>query len=240
MIAAMLSLHCSYAVAGLSEECNADLMKNLDTPSAKRLSDAQRDEIKHAGEAICLEKSLTQIHKQGLVTAQKFIDTNIALNLRYCGPSPDSSRAAQCAQADSQVSAQRQSLSNDKQKVETEERRISRMEADYQRLLSAKPLPNRKIDAKVAAKATTKANIAKVKAAILEAMKDPESAQFRRITASSDGSLICGEVNAKNEFGGYAGYKKFANIADGDHDFTFFDANSSPTLAETCSKQPGS
>lgn len=34
-------------------------------------------------------------------------------------------------------------------------------------------------------------------------LKDPDSAQFR------NQKRICGEVNAKNSFGGYAGFKRF-------------------------------
>lgn len=46
-------------------------------------------------------------------------------------------------------------------------------------------------------------------------LKDPFSAQFRNITKSSEydecfyNIRYSGEVNAKNEYGGYAGYKRF-------------------------------
>lgn len=40
-------------------------------------------------------------------------------------------------------------------------------------------------------------------------LKDPESAQFRNQKG------LCGEVNAKNSFGGYAGFKRF--IAGGEN-----------------------
>lgn len=39
-------------------------------------------------------------------------------------------------------------------------------------------------------------------------MNDPESAQFRNVYVSSL-SLVCGEVNAKNGFGGYTGFQRF-------------------------------
>ena len=38
-------------------------------------------------------------------------------------------------------------------------------------------------------------------------LKDPESAQFRNLRIN--GVDLCGEVNAKNSFGGYTGFKRF-------------------------------
>lgn len=59
-------------------------------------------------------------------------------------------------------------------------------------------------------------SIRKVKAAIEQSLKDPDSVKYRKIViASNDGSLICGEFNAKNGMGGYAGYRRFMNF-DGD------------------------
>lgn len=45
-------------------------------------------------------------------------------------------------------------------------------------------------------------------------LKDPDSAQFRNIVVrkSSDGKGIfgvCGEINAKNSYGGYVGFRPF-------------------------------
>lgn len=53
-----------------------------------------------------------------------------------------------------------------------------------------------------------------IKAAIAENLKDPESARFRNIERVDrpDGSIdgmYCGEVNAKNSYGGYIGYLPF-------------------------------
>lgn len=47
---------------------------------------------------------------------------------------------------------------------------------------------------------------------IKEALKDPDSAKFRHMTIV-DNKLACVEFNAKNEFGGYVGFKNivFAN-----------------------------
>ena len=48
----------------------------------------------------------------------------------------------------------------------------------------------------------------KVREAVKERLKDPESAQFRKFRKVSDGE-ICGEVNAKNSYGGYTGFSAF-------------------------------
>ena len=47
---------------------------------------------------------------------------------------------------------------------------------------------------------------------VKKSLKDPDSADFRSEFASklSNGALVlCGEVNAKNAFGGYTGFKRF-------------------------------
>jgi hypothetical protein len=47
-------------------------------------------------------------------------------------------------------------------------------------------------------------------------LRDPSSAQFRNVHLNKiDSNTVCGEVNAKNAFGGYAGYMRFAAEADG-------------------------
>jgi hypothetical protein len=50
--------------------------------------------------------------------------------------------------------------------------------------------------------------MALARASIRESLADPESARFRRekVVAYDDGVLVCGEMNAKNRFGGYVGY----------------------------------
>lgn len=54
------------------------------------------------------------------------------------------------------------------------------------------------------------------KDAVKAKMKDPNSAQFRNVYFSRSGGVpvACGEVNAKNSYGGYRGYQFF--IAAGD------------------------
>lgn len=40
-----------------------------------------------------------------------------------------------------------------------------------------------------------------------QTLKDPESSKFRDVRQSS--AAVCGEVNAKNSFGAYTGFKRF-------------------------------
>lgn len=42
-------------------------------------------------------------------------------------------------------------------------------------------------------------------------LKDPSSAAFRNtfVSRATGSPMVCGEVNAKNSFGGYVGYKRF-------------------------------
>jgi hypothetical protein len=56
------------------------------------------------------------------------------------------------------------------------------------------------------------------KANIMDRMKDPASVQFRNLYVSRSGPLgeapgglliLCGQVNAKNTYGGYVGFKDF-------------------------------
>ena len=54
--------------------------------------------------------------------------------------------------------------------------------------------------------------IEKGKSAVSYAMKDPESTKFREITVhkkSSGPYMVCGQINAKNSYGGYIGYQGF-------------------------------
>jgi hypothetical protein len=51
------------------------------------------------------------------------------------------------------------------------------------------------------------------KAAVSANLRDPESVQFRNLTVgktkANGAAYVCGEYNAKNGFGGYAGYERF-------------------------------
>jgi hypothetical protein len=62
----------------------------------------------------------------------------------------------------------------------------------------------------------TDAQISMVKEAVADRLRDPESARFGRIKASGNPSastiFVCGIVNAKNGYGGYAGRSPFATL----------------------------
>lgn len=47
-------------------------------------------------------------------------------------------------------------------------------------------------------------------------LRDPESAQFRnvRVIRKPGSTAVCGEVNARNGFGGYTGYQHFMSSGD--------------------------
>ena len=47
-----------------------------------------------------------------------------------------------------------------------------------------------------------------IEIAVKAKLKDPESSKFKNIKLSEDMSF-CGDVNAKNGFGGYSGFSKF-------------------------------
>lgn len=49
------------------------------------------------------------------------------------------------------------------------------------------------------------------KQALAGGLKDPASAQFRnvRLVSYNNGAVVCGEVNGKNSYGGYVGFKPF-------------------------------
>ena len=57
----------------------------------------------------------------------------------------------------------------------------------------------------------SKAEIEKAKQGVRAQMKDPASVQFRNVRGYNKGgmALLCGEVNAKNSFGAYTGFRRF-------------------------------
>lgn len=42
--------------------------------------------------------------------------------------------------------------------------------------------------------------------------KDPSTVQFRNLATVVDGSIVCGELNAKNGYGAYSGFKRFYTL----------------------------
>jgi hypothetical protein len=66
--------------------------------------------------------------------------------------------------------------------------------------------------------------VGKAEDAVREKLRDPSSAQFRNVRLNSlSSSEVCGEVNAKNAFGGYIGFVRFAAEADGSKMRVMFD-----------------
>ncbi len=55
-----------------------------------------------------------------------------------------------------------------------------------------------------------------IKSRTADKLKDPESARFKnlRFVDYKGGKLICGEVNAKNSYGGYVGFAPFLATLD--------------------------
>lgn len=53
--------------------------------------------------------------------------------------------------------------------------------------------------------------VAKAKTAVAHDLKDPGSAQFRGTYISEERAtrFLCGEINAKNSYGAYVGFRKF-------------------------------
>ncbi len=55
------------------------------------------------------------------------------------------------------------------------------------------------------------------KALVKQYLNDPDSAQFSNtfhIKKANGDEILCGSVNAKNGFGGYAGYQPFVALSD--------------------------
>lgn len=51
--------------------------------------------------------------------------------------------------------------------------------------------------------------------AVRRKLLDPGAAQFREVFLADRGGHVCGQVNAKNKFGGYVGFKRFVAGGDG-------------------------
>lgn len=66
------------------------------------------------------------------------------------------------------------------------------------------------------------ARIVEAKAAVTALLKDPASAQFRHVFEGVAG-FVCGEVNAKNAFGGYVGFRIF--VVDDKNEAHILDPN---------------
>jgi len=72
--------------------------------------------------------------------------------------------------------------------------------------------------ARHAAEASSRADeeaLAQLREKLLSTLNDPASAQFRNLTLRSNGTVLCGDVNAKNGFGGYVGFRPFIAVPEG-------------------------
>ncbi len=80
------------------------------------------------------------------------------------------------------------------------------------------------------------------KKSLADTLKDPSSAQFRnvRFVEYLDGVVICGEVNGKNSYGGYVGFKDFvasslsSHIRDTGNRYADIDAAANAGLNAAC------
>lgn len=64
---------------------------------------------------------------------------------------------------------------------------------------------------------TQKQAIIEAQKVVADKLKDPEAARFRNVVVRNylEGKIICGEVNGKNSYGAYVGYRTFAASAWG-------------------------
>jgi hypothetical protein len=86
--------------------------------------------------------------------------------------------------------------------------------------------------------------------AVLSKLRDPDSAQFRNvrhIRHENGTTQFCGEVNARNGYGGMAGFKRFdAGVTDRGHASALLDDQDGLTAAyfrdawaQFCGRIPG-
>jgi murein DD-endopeptidase MepM/ murein hydrolase activator NlpD len=84
------------------------------------------------------------------------------------------------------------------------------------------------------------------KQTVANALKDPNSAQFRnvRLTRYLDGNVVCGEVNAKNSYGGYVGFSPFvasttsSRLYDSDNKYPNIQSATNAGLNAACIRSP--
>ena len=67
-----------------------------------------------------------------------------------------------------------------------------------------------KEEAERKAKEEESAKIEKLQSKVRDGFNDPASTQFRNTKLLSSNNVLCGEVNSKNAYGGYVGFKRFA------------------------------
>ncbi|MBI4791969.1 MAG: hypothetical protein HY789_04380 [Deltaproteobacteria bacterium] len=70
-------------------------------------------------------------------------------------------------------------------------------------------------EAELKAKAEEDTKIEVFQTKVRDKFNDPTSTQFRKVKLVDGGKEICGELNTKNDRGGYVGFKPFAMTAEG-------------------------
>ena len=63
---------------------------------------------------------------------------------------------------------------------------------------------------------TGQSEIGAAKASLRAQMKDPDSVIFSDLKFVRSTEAVCGQVNAKNSYGGYVGLQRFVRTADGE------------------------
>lgn len=227
------------ALAATQEECRAEVLEVMQTPTVRRMPAVQRNDVAGAGNRACYNKAKYESQKDIVLELFAFKEQLTKLNSSYCGANPDLiGRGVECSKAKNEVDVKNAELSAKLNELKRGENKIRKLEARYEKLRTSRPLQNNAVELGISSRKA--AVIASVKNDILESLKDPESATFRRITASPDGSIICGEVNSKNSMGGYVGYKKFISIGVGWDDFTFYEESGDSLFSAACEKQSDS
>ncbi|MFZ6843749.1 hypothetical protein [Undibacterium sp. RuTC16W] len=198
----------------------------------RKMSISQQEEIQSFGEKLCLERALYVIHKEGVDKSATFIDQQKRIYFKFCSGKTTSS----CESDNLNLKDLENRFKNDVAAIEVQDKVIKRYAREYETLKSSAARQNLSASAELKRKSSK--SVDKVKQDIIDAMKDPESVKFKNLSVSSDGSMVCGEVNAKNSMGGYDGFKKFVNIPDElGHDFTFYEGHDPIDIEGACYKQ---
>ena len=91
-------------------------------------------------------------------------------------------------------------------------------------------------------KGTQDKAIEAAKSSVADSLRDPPSAQFRgvRMVTYLHGKVVCGEVNGKNAYGGYVGYRPFVSgtststIFDADNEYPAIQSAANAGLTAAC------
>ena len=82
-----------------------------------------------------------------------------------------------------------------------------------------------------------KSDIDRAREAVVDRLKDPESARFRNERVVGEDHFVCGEVNAKNSAGGYVGFSSYAALRQDDGSYVaFLESEGQTTFKESSCK----